>query len=331
MRVKKFCSIIEKNDLNNENYVNYKLSNAELRPKDTEENDENERVHKDSKVCRTLEEFSYVFSEDLPSKLPLKSSVNHLIDTDLGAQQPQRPLFQLFPFKRIASKEYLTSLLEKKKLTPSTSSYKTPFVVKRKGKVKEVLVYLALTGITKQNHALLPRIDEMFYHLDQTIYFSKLGLKTGSHQIRISPEDIKKAAFNTRYRHFEFMVMIMALRNAPATFQSLTNSIFFDSPGNFMVLYLYDVVIYSMKRVKNMQHLRKLFSRLRDHKQFFGNRKFKFLREKTENLRLKSGKMLVGTGDERRKAIHDLPTPTTTSGLQGFLCLLQFFRRFIKV
>ncbi len=39
--------------------------------------------------------------------------------------------------------------------------------------------------------------------------FSGMDLKTGFHQIRVKPEDIKKTAFNTKYGQFEYLVKPM--------------------------------------------------------------------------------------------------------------------------
>lgn len=100
--------------------------------------------------------------------------------------------------------------------------------MREKNKMLAVVDYRGLNRITKWNSTPLPRCDEMFDRLGEARYFSKMDLKTGFHQIRVRQEDIEKTAFKTKYGQFEYLVLPMGLCNAPATFQTLMNTIFQD-------------------------------------------------------------------------------------------------------
>ena len=71
----------------------------------------------------------------------------------------------------------------------------------------------------------LPNITEILDQLGSAKYFSKFDLASGFHQIRMSQEDAHKTAFSTPYEHFQFKRMPFGLKNAPATFQCLMNSV----------------------------------------------------------------------------------------------------------
>ena len=76
----------------------------------------------------------------------------------------------------------------------------------------------------------------MFDRLRNAKHFSKIDLKTVYHQIRVAREDIEKTASNTKYGHFEFLVIPIGLCNTPATFQTIMNQIFRDCIDEFIVV-----------------------------------------------------------------------------------------------
>ncbi|GJX98851.1 putative reverse transcriptase domain-containing protein [Tanacetum coccineum] len=80
-----------------------------------------------------------------------------------------------------------------------------------------------LNKLTVKNRYPLPRIDDLFDQLQGSSVYSKIGLRSGHHQLRVREEDIPKTAFRNRYGHYEFQVMPFGLTNAPAVFMDIMN------------------------------------------------------------------------------------------------------------
>ena len=114
----------------------------------------------------------------------------------------------------------LEELLDKGFIRPSTSLWGAPIlpVKKKYGTLRLFIDYRKLNRVTVKNKYPLLRIDDLFYQLKRTRYFSKINLQTGYHQLRVREEDVPKTSFRKRYRHFEFLVMPFGLTNALVTF-----------------------------------------------------------------------------------------------------------------
>jgi hypothetical protein len=69
-------------------------------------------------------------------------------------------------------------------------------------------------------------MDELFDQLQGAGCYLKLDLKQGYYHVKVNEEDIPKTVFNTRYGHFEFVVMPFDVTNAPATFMDLMHRVF---------------------------------------------------------------------------------------------------------
>ncbi|GJX13519.1 retrotransposon protein, putative, ty3-gypsy subclass [Tanacetum coccineum] len=97
------------------------------------------------------------------------------------------------------------------------------FVKRKTGILQNVYRLSGVYKILVKNRYPLPRIDHVFDQLQGSSVYSKINLRSGYHQLRVRDEDIPKAAFRTRYRHYEFQVMPFGLTNASAVFMDLMN------------------------------------------------------------------------------------------------------------
>lgn len=271
----------------------------------------------DLEVTAVLHEFVDVFRDELHPGLPLEPTVDHVIKIDPNEKPPHRPIFQQSPAELLATKQYVIDLSRKGKIRPSRTPIGAPLVfVRQKGKLRVVIDYRALNRITKPKHTPIPRLDNIFDRSGRARFFSKLDLKSGFHLIRVAPEDIEKTAFNTKYRHFEFLVMSLSLRNSPAGFQSLMNKIFYDHIDDFLVIYLENILIYSNSHGEHLRNLRTVLERLRQHELYIRMEKAEIVATETEFL----GQMVrwdgIKIGEERLKLVQKWPKPSNISELE---------------
>ena len=336
MSVKKFRSLLRKKR-HKENFEVFQVVRINNQRTQTGVEIDNAEVsddvrQKQQKIDAMLEKYKAVFSNELPDGLPPERSVEPAIKTDPNAKPPYRPLFQLSPAELLATKEYIEDLLKKGKIRRSSSPYGAPlfFVRQKGGKLRGVIDYRALNRITKRDSTPIPRTDEMFDRLGRARYFSKMDLKSGFHQIRVKASDVEKTAFTTKYGQFEFLVMPMGLCNAPASFQSLMNTIFHDCIDVFLVVYLDDLLIFSRTLDDHMKHLDIVLQRLQQHELYVGPSKCEFLKQDIEFLGLRVGTQGIKVGEDRIQEVKNWPTPKSLTEVRGFAGLLQFFRRFIR-
>ncbi len=123
--------------------------------------------------------------------------------------------------------------------------------------------------------------------------------------------------------------MPFGLCNASATFQRLMNHVLHDHLGEFVMVYLDDVVIYSKNMAEHVRHLNWVLSQLKWVGLKIKVEKCEFA--KSEIKLLEHRISAEGTIPDPGKviAIEALERPTTISKLRGFLEAVGFFRKYV--
>ena len=190
--------------------------------------------------------------------------------------------------------------------------------------------YRHMNRVTVKNWYPLPRIDDLFDQLQGASVFSKIDLRSGYHQLRVSESAIPKTTFRTRYGHYEYLVMPFGLTNAQAMFMALMNKVFHEFLDKFMIVFIDDILIYSKSKEEHAEHLRMVLNLLRE-KELYG--KFSkcafWLKEVLFLGHLISGKGLA-VDPRKIEAVVKWEPPINVSELQSFLGMAGYYRRFVE-
>ena len=88
---------------------------------------------------------------------------------------------------------------------------------------------------------------------------------SGYYQIKMAPEDTEKTTFVTQWGNFCYKVMPFGLKNAGATYQQAMVDIFHDMIHHEIELYVDDMIARSQTKEEHLDHLHKLFERLKKY------------------------------------------------------------------
>ena len=157
-------------------------------------------------------------------------------------------------------------------------------------------------------------VDELLDELHGAMYFTKLDLHSGYHQIQLRDKDIPKTTFCTHEGHYEFLVMPFGLTNAPSTFQSLMNNIFHPFLWKFILVFFDDILIYSHTWEEHLKHVDHTLQLLANHQLFAKRSKCSFGLIEVEYLGHIVSKGLK-VDPKKIQAVQEWLKPRTLKGL----------------
>ncbi|KAJ1205101.1 hypothetical protein NDU88_000536, partial [Pleurodeles waltl] len=275
------------------------------------------------------------FSELFSTVPGTTSWCEHTIDT--GDSLPVKSKIYRQPdHVRDCIKQEVQKMLELGVVEHSDSPWASPVVLVPKPNSKDgkkemrfCVDYRGLNLVTKTDAHPIPRADELIDTLASAKYLSTFDLTAGYWQIKLSEDAKAKTAFSTIGGHYQFTVMPFGLKNAPATFQRLVNTVL-QGLEAFSAAYLDDIAVFSSSWDDHLVHLWKVLEALQKAGLTIKASKCQIGQGKVVYLGHLVGGEQIAPLQGKIQTIIDWVPPTTQTQVRAFLGLTGYYRRFIK-
>ncbi len=256
--------------------------------------------------------------------------LKHCIYNSQQVPIKQRP-YRMSPVKQALVKGQLDEMLTTGIVEPSCSGWASSVVLvpKKDGSMRFCVDYRKLNALTESDAYPLPNITEILESLSGAAIFSTVDLNSGYWQVALDPSSKQKTAFITPSGIFQFNVMPFGLKNAPATFQRLMETVLGELRGILCFVYIDDIIIYSSTLTQHLQDLQAVFCKLKDAGLTINLKKSKFFLKEISFLGHVVSTQGIMADPSKIEAIRSYPVPTCLKEGQRFLGLAGWYHRFV--
>jgi len=204
--------------------------------------------HERTELKNLIHEYEHLFP-DVPTRTDKLYQDVVLEDCKPIKQHPYR----MYPSKQQILKDEVKYLLDNDLIEPSQSNYSSHCILvpKSNGTYRMCTDYRKVNTVTKTDSFPIPRIDDCIDKVGKAKYVTKFDLLKGFWQVPLTDRAKEISAFVTPDGLYPYKVMPFGMKNSPATFQRLINTVLAGLDN--CDAYIDDAIIYSDEFDEHLQ------------------------------------------------------------------------------
>ena len=175
----------------------------------------------------------------------------------------------------------------------------------------------------------LPRISEILSDCGNGMFFASIDMTNSFFQTRMHPDDVKLTAVNTPWGLYEWVVMPMGIKNAPAIHQRRVTAALRPFIGRICHVYLDDIVIWSKTIDTHVQNVTTVLNALKDNKLYCNPKKTKLFCTEIRFLGHRISAAGIEADEGKADRVSNWPVPTSSKQVRSFLGLVRYLNIFL--
>lgn len=279
------------------------------------------------------EDFKSLFADKLPHVDLLPHTVYHefkLKDASKIIESRSYPTPRKY---RDAWETLISEHVKAGRLRVSSSKHASPafLVAKSDPKALPRLVcdQRALNDNTEADKYPLPRVEDILADCTKGKIWAKIDMTNAFFQTRMRPDQIPLTAIKTPLGLYEWTVMPMGCKNAPATHQRRMETALRGLIGKVCHVYLDDIVVWSDTIKQHRHNLRLVLSALRNAGLICSPNKTQLFCSKLSFLGHIISQKGIEPDPSKTEKVRAWPRPASATAMRSFLGLVRYLDKFL--
>jgi len=220
-----------------------------------------------------------VFQEIIPEVLPLLRKINHEIHLTPGRELGTLRTYSIperwaKDMSLSINEKIEQGIIERKPVQGAAPIFAQE--KKEKIRMRPLVDLIARNKITIKDDETIPTQRMILNSLGRARYRSKIDLSDAYFQTRVECKNVDKNSFKLAFGYFVSKVMLQGNINIPGTFMRIMSDLVADYLGQFMWVYIDNILKYSDTEQDHLKHIAMVYDKLKQHQFYASSKKSEF-------------------------------------------------------